>query len=90
MTATKIAPALTVLAVGANVWGKGATIDDAVRNAMKHGGTNAASSPVVIYITDDPGIYVDDMGYITRKAGSLYQCIHATRKGWRYGQPVAA
>lgn len=55
------------LCVVKNYWGRGETIDKAKAQAKKEGGSLKS---YIIFETDDPKVYVDEMGYINRRDGS--------------------
>lgn len=55
---------LKILVMGANVWGKGDTLAEALKNASK-------PTHYIAYIVHHSA-YVDDMGYITWNTGDEY------------------
>lgn len=58
------------LCVVQNYWGRGETITEAKKNARKAGGK---LNRYILYESDDPEIFVDEMGYICYDRDKSYK-----------------
>jgi hypothetical protein len=64
-------PKVIYIAIGPNVWGKGFTEDQA-RDACKAENGNRVPKETLVYTSTDPWAYIDEMGSIVHKQGSVY------------------
>lgn len=75
---------ITWLAVGPLCWGRGACLDEAVKNCKKNwpstrfGSGKFHRDKLSVFTTDDPKVWVDDYGYIRTESGCYVKEIQKT------------